>query len=296
MNKNKITQAEFYTGIDTVEVRSDSEIILEADTDLLPSTIRKNTQTGACYYKINPDKCSGLRIYNSDDYYMTMNYIIDNFDMTNPTKTRIDFRIDSLENNFNELMKLNKLLILLIALAYSIDNRYYSVDPLTLDKLCIRVQNQYIEAENYNKAIEEPDDIVKNRLELRSKKLYDNTDENSKEQREFKKWCNRLDKAVSKENFEHLQIELNRALYEKYQEESGNRGFTINEFLYKYQSSIFTSRQLSEFYKKIGYKDPLQQAKKYKQRKGIEYFSHKNLITYVQMIKESGCIFFNEST
>lgn len=293
MNKHKLAEANLYTGIDTIEVRSDTEIVPETDADFAPTTIRKNTATGVCYYKLNPDKGNnGLQIYNSTDYYGIRDYMITFLNMTNPTKTRIDFRIDSFDDNFDELLKLNKLLILLIAEAYNITNRYYSVDPLTLEQLCVRVQNQYIEAENYNKGIEEPDGDVKNRLELRSKKLYDDTAEEGKEYTEFMKWCKRLDKAVTKENFERLQKKLNTALYNRYKIESRQRGLTVNEFLYKYQNSIFTSRQMSDLYRVLGYKDPDQQAKRYKQRKSIEYFSHKDICTYVQMIKESGAAFF----
>lgn len=294
MNKSKLAEANLYTGIDTIEVRSDTEIAPETKADFAPTCTRKNTATGVCYYKLNPDKGNnGLQIYNSTDYYGIRDYMITFLNITNPTKTRIDFRIDSFDDNFEELLKLNKLLILLIAEACNIKNRYYSVDPLTLEHLCIRVQDQYIEAENYNKGIEEPDGNVKNRLELRSKKLYSDTAENEKECTEFMKWCKRLDKAVTKENFEHLQTKLNTALYNRYQIESQQRGFALNEFLYKYQSSIFTSRQMSNFYKVLGYKDPDQQAKRYKQRKSIEYFSYKDICTYVQMIKDSGAIFFD---
>lgn len=294
MNKNKLAKANLYTGIDTIEVRSDTEIAPETEADFAPTCTRKNTATGACYYKLNPDKGNnGLQIYNSTDYYGIRDYMINFLNMTNPTKTRIDFRIDSFDDNFEELLKLNKLLILLIAEAYNITNNYDTINPMTLEPLCIRIQNQYIEAENYNKGIEEPDGEVKNRLELRSKKLYDDTAENDKEHTEFMKWCKRLEKAVTKDNFERLQEKLNTALYNRYQIESRQRGFALNEFLYKYQSSIFTSRQMSNLYKVLGYKDPEQQAKKYKQRKYIEYFSHKDICNYVQMIKDSGARFFD---
>lgn len=294
MNKNKLAEANLYTGIDTIEVRSDTEICPEAEADFIPTCTRKNTATGVCFYKLNPDKGNnGLQIYHSADYYNVTDYMIKYLNMTNPIKTRIDFRVDSFDDNFDELLKLNKLLILLIAEAYGITNRYFSVDPLTLEQLCIRVQNQYIEAENYNKGIEEPDGNVKNRLELRSKKLYDDTAEKSKEYTEFNNWCKRLDEAVTKDNFEHLQQKLNTALYNRYSIESRQKGLTLNEFLYKYQSSIFTSRQMSDLYKALGYKDPDQQAKRYKQRKGIEYFSYRDICSYVQIIKDSGNRFFD---
>lgn len=294
MNKNKLAKANLYTGIDTIEVRSDTEIAPEMEADFAPTCTRKNTATGVCYYKLNPDKGNnGLQIYNSTDYYGIRDYMINFLNMTNPTKTRIDFRIDSFDDNFEELLKLNKLLILLIAEAYNITNIYETQNPMTLKKLCVRIQNQYIEAENYNKGIEEPDGDVKNRLELRSKKLYDDTAEATKEMTEFNKWCERLDNAVTKENFERLQNRINNSLYERYKIESRERGFKLSYLLHEYRNSIFTSKQLADFYRMLGYKDPDQQAKRYKQRKYIEYFSHKDICTYVQMIKDSGARFFD---
>lgn len=66
MNKNKLAETNLYTGIDTIEVRSDAEIAPETETDFTPTSTRKNTVTGACYYKLNPDKGNnGLQIYNS---------------------------------------------------------------------------------------------------------------------------------------------------------------------------------------------------------------------------------------
>lgn len=293
MNKKKLEESNLYTGIDTIEVRSDTEIVTDVPADFAPKCTRKNTITGECYYKLNPDKGNnGLQIYNSTDYYTIRDYMLNVLNFINPVKTRIDFRIDSFDDNFEELMKLNKLLILLIAEEYNITNSYDSINPQTLEPICIRVQNQYIEAENYNKGIEEPDGNVMNRLELRSKKLYSDSGENVKEYTEHLKWCKRLDKAVTKSNFERLQEKLNTALHNRYKIESQKKGFTLNEFLYKYQSSIFTSRQMSNFYKKLGFKDPVQSANKYKQRKGIEYFSYNDICSYVQKIKDSGARYF----
>mgnify|MGYP003291982968 CR=1 FL=1 len=293
MNKNKLYEENLYTGIDTIEVKSDTEIDIDAVLDFKPKYVKKDSNTGRCFYKLNTNKGAGTEIYNSTDYYTMRDYMIDLLQMTNPVKVRIDFRVDSFDDNFNELLKLNKLLIMLIGERYKVKNEYYSINPRTLEELCIRIQNDRIEVENYNKGIEEPDGMVKNRLEFRSKKLYDDTDENEKEYNEFMKWCNRLDKSVTKENFEKLQQGLNNALYKQYKNECKRRGFKVNEFLYKYQSSIFTSKQCADLFCRLGYKDPVQQAKRYKQRKSIEYFSYRDLLAYVQMIKDSGKQFFS---
>lgn len=292
MDKKKLETTNLWCGIDTIEVKTNNEIEPIGLANFIPKLARKYRDTGAYYYKLNPDKCNETSIYNATDYYNTINYMVNFLKLSESTKTRIDFRFDSFENDFDKLLKLNKLLILLIAEKYNIANCYFSNNPRTLEDLCIRVQTQYIEVECYNKAIEEPTGIVKTRLELRSKKLYDDTNESEKEHLQFMKWCDRLDDAISKENFENLQHTINNALCQKYSIESKEKGFSISKFLYKYQSSIFTSKQMAELYKLFGYKNPVQQASRYKYRNNIEYFSYNDLYNYVKIIKESGGAFF----
>ena len=297
MNKNKLielNQEGIFMGIDTLDVKSDSPTPCNnIDKNYVKKIEKRDINLNTYTYVIKPDVANdNIMIYDSGTYYSICDCIIADLELTNPSKTRLDFRFDCFNENFESLMKLNKLLILLIAETYKVNNRYESIDPLTLQQLCIRVQNSRIEAENYNKAIESPDSIVKNRLELRSKQLYYTEGEQVKEYTEFIKWCTRLDKSITKENFSALQDRLNTALYNCYCIEKQNKGFNVNEFLYKYQNSIFTSKQMADLYSRMGYKDPKQQAKKYKQRKSIEYFSLKDLLIYSEMIKKAGYNFF----
>ena len=292
MRKDKLNEVNIYMGIDTIQVRSDVETALSrSEAPYISKTLTKDVDMSDYYYKLNPDKALNTSIYDYSTYTGAVEYMINALELVNPVKTRIDFRIDSFDDNYNELLKLNKLLILLISEQYKVNNRYESRDPLTLQELTIRVQNERIEVENYNKAIEEPNGDVKSRLEFRSKKLYDDTAETAKENREFQKWCDRLDKSVTAENFERLQKKLTNVLVNEYKRAARN-GVTVSQFLYKYENSIFTSRQLTELYRQLGYKDPEQQAKKYKSRHKVEYFSMKNLADYVKMIKVCGEKFF----
>ena len=292
MRKDKLNEVNIYMGIDTIQVRSDTETVLSrSEAPYISKTLTKDVDVSEYYYKLNPDKAMNTNIYDYGTYSGAVNFMFNSLELTNPIKSRIDFRIDSFDDNYNDLLKLNKLLILLISEQYKVNNRYESRDPLTLQELTIRVQNERIEVENYNKAIEEPDGDVKSRLEFRSKKLYDETAEAVKEEREFRKWCDRLDKSVTAENFERLQKKLTNILVNEYMKVAEN-GVTVSQFLYKYENSIFTSRQLTELYKQLGYKDPEQQAKKYKRRHKVEYFSMKNLTDYVKKIKASGENFF----
>lgn len=290
MNKKILEEINIYLGIDTLQVKSDTQSLLE-QAPYINKTICINADTGAYSYRLNPDKANNdLQIYNYIDYREVCSLMIDEMGLTNPVKTRIDFRVDSFDDNYNQLEKLNKLIILLLSQSYKMDNRYQSDDPLTLDKLCIRSQNHRIEVENYNKGIQEPTGNVQNRIEFRSKNLIDRTSD--KEYTEFLKWCNRLDKAVTKENFDKLQSIANYYLVVKYKEEQ-SRNVTTSEFLYKYSGNVWTKRQLIDFYSQIGSKNPEQATKNYKNRKGIEFFSFKDLQTYVNKIKQSGDRFFN---
>ena len=292
MNKDILNEINIYTGIDTLQIKSDSQSLLPPEqAPYISKTICINTDTGAYSYKLNPDKANGnTQIYNYKDYKEVCSLMITELGLTNPIKTRIDFRVDSFDDNYNQLEKLNKLIILLLSQSYKMDNRYQSEDPLTLDNLCIRSQNHRLEVENYNKSIQEPTGNVFNRIEFRSKHLTDT--ELEKEYAEFLKWCNRLDKAVTKENYLKLQDVANYYLVKKYTEEK-SRLVTVSEFLYKYSSNIWTNHQLIDFYNQIGSKDPINNAKTYKRRKHIEYFSFKDLQTYVDKIKQSGEQFFN---
>lgn len=292
MNKRILEDINIYMGIDTLQVKSDSQSLLTKEqAPYIHNIICLNANTGAYSYRLNPDKANdSLQIYHYNEYERVCGFMIKELGLQNPVKTRIDFRVDSFDNNFVELMKLNKLIILLLEQSYKLKNRYQSTDPLTLEDLCIRVQNDRLEIENYNKGLQEPDGNVMNRLEFRSKHLTDSRLD--KEYTEYEKWCTRLNRAVTKDKYTALQENQNKILLDRYRKEQP-KGVTINEFLYKYQSNIWTSRQLTDLYEKIGYKDPQQQARNYKRKKRIEYFSFTDLQTYVKKIMTCGTDFFN---
>ncbi len=294
MNRQKIDYTNIYAGIDTLEVRSENESPLTSEqVSYMGKTIRKDTGTGNTYYKLNPDKANdNLQIYHYGTYNKVCDNMIYQMELINPVKTRIDFRFDSFDDDtYVKLLKLNKVIILLLSQQYKMDNRYVSYDPLSLEDLTIRVQNDKLEAENYNKALQEPDGDVKSRLELRSKKLYNNDDEDNKEIIELNKWLDRLDKAVTKENYLKLQDLINISLLDKYNDEKDTKGFKLSAFLYKYNDSIFASRQMIDFFKAIGSTNPQQQAKNYKTRNKIEYFAFNDLQFYVDKIKQAGTAF-----
>lgn len=286
-------------GVDTIQIKSKTAI--EFDSDLYPfihADIVRKSDGSYSYYILNPDKAYQTSIYNSTDYNNSLNYMLDSIALDEPIKSRVDFRFDSFDDNYNELLKLNKLVVLLIANKYKITNRYQSYDPLTNEALTIRIQSKYIEAENYNKGLQEPDGLVKNRLELRSKSLTADIAENEKEFREFEKWCVRLDKAITADNFNDLISRINISLVDRFKDWRKLKGHTLSNFITQYENCIFTSRQLENLLTLLNKKgltsisNCKESAKKYKKRYGLEFFSLNDLNAYKVKLIESGAGFF----
>lgn len=297
MKHDKLDELNIYAGVDTLQVRTRTPV--KSDTPLPfithEVTKEKGDNNEYSYYILNPDKGNNdLPIYNSADYHRTLNSMLDLMEIEKPLITRIDYRLDSFDENFTDYAKLNKLVILLISQEYNVTNRYESRDLLTNEALTIRIQNRHIEAENYNKSLQEPNDIVKNRLELRSKSVYTNAYDFDTTRREFLKWCKRLDKSVTAENIDTLLHEINIALLERFKEWTERKGHKLNSFIQAYENSIFTRRQLIDLFSLMGLKNPVKRADNYKRSNEIEYFSLRNILDYVQKIKQSGADFFGE--
>ena len=295
MKRDKLDGLNMYMGIDTLQVKSKSAI--EFDSSELPfvrSDIVRKSDNSYSYYILNPDKGNdNLGIYNSDDYYITLNYMLDKIELDEPLKTRIDFRFDSFDDNYDQLLKLNKVLLLLLAVKYKVSNRYKSQDLLTNEELTMRIQTKYIEAENYNKSLQEPEGEVKNRLELRSKALNHDIPENLKEWFEFCKWRDRLDNVITASNFDNLIKKTNAALADRYKEWTDKKGHKLSNFIVHYENCIYTMPQLKQLLQMLGVSNYEQKAKDYKRLYDIECFSLREVKDYSAKIINAGEAFFN---
>lgn len=195
--------------------------------------------------------------------------------------TRVDFRIDSMEDNFDDYLKLNKLIALLLAKKMNLKNRYQSYDPLLLDNLTIRVQNEYLEFENYNKKLESSgNDPVCNRIELRSKSLLKNPKEFSEL---LNIWIERLRSLPA--FYEFVQADCNDALFKKWNQQSTSINMT--SFVKKYEENIYTSRQLRQLCEWIGSKNPVNFAKAVKQRYALQFYKETDIISYIEALSHA---------
>lgn len=297
MNKRIIEETNVYMGIDTMQIQSKTQCPLTSkDVPYINRRITLDSASDLYSYRLNPDKADNSLIYKNTDFERVLSFMIVEMSLETPTLTRVDFRIDSFDDNYTQLLKLNRLIIMIVSQEYTMKNRYFSEDFLTLDELTVRAQNHRLELENYNKALEEPNGKVKNRLELRSKNL-DGVELTAEKKdliyNEWLKWTVRLKVKVTKPNFEKIQNTANFFLLERYnRDKQAGKSFTLNEFLYKYSCNIFTRKQLVKFAEAVGIKDPEHFAGNYKKRKKLECFSFKDLELYVQKIVQSGNLFF----
>lgn len=281
-----------YASIDTIEIMTTTYIEPNKFDFITHDSSRRITTDSdeqKYKYRINPDKNTGFDTSCYDGYKVCIDNIYAKTKFDSPVKTRIDFRFDNYDVEYEDCYKINKLLILLIANQYKVKNTYQSTDMFNNKVKTLRIQNKRFEIEFYDKSAEEPDSLIKTRLELRSKALYDNTGE---ELDHLRTWTTRLKKVCDAEEMDKLTAKLNDNLIERYAELKAKQQVTnASEFVTKYSDSIFTRRQLIDLYKALGVKSAEVMATKYQKTHQIEFFRVAKLTAYVDGILNSAMLF-----
>ena len=274
-------------GIDTVEVISDTEA--RADLSKLTfvhSASRFRLADGKIKYVINPDKANDCRtILSYDKYREVFRTMLDKMELTNPNISRIDFRFDRYGGEYAELVKLNTAVLLMLAQEYKVTNRYASTDLLTGESLTLRLQNKYIECEYYNKRQQSPNEGIESRLELRSKSLADGADE----WHELDLWFDRLDKAISRSQYNDMQDTINAYLLMQYEaERRSNPKIKTIDFVNRNSGRIFTKSQLTNLLDRIGgYTNIDQAARRIINRYNLETVSYSLIKNYIEQLRQS---------
>lgn len=285
MNKKKLKNIKLKASIDTLSIVSPEVSAKQPETaDYINETkVIQNSKSDITrfQYIINPNKTESGEVYHYTIFVKVMEGILSDMEITQYYRNRVDFRVDSYQDNYNELLKLNKCIILLLSLRYKVKNRYQSFDPLSLDSLTIRIQNKYFEAENYNKAIEEPEGEVKNRLELRSKYIKRNKDIPAL----VNDWSIKLDSLV--DYYGELQSRCNQELLRRWYLEKGTQVKSVSEFVRKYQDNIFCRKQLISFYNMVGVANPFKAADNFKAKNKIEFFSLNDIKHYLKVVSNA---------
>lgn len=192
------------------------------------------------------------------------------------------------DGDFDLYKKLHRLLLCCLSNEYSVVNCYESRDIWTLKSLNIAIKNDYLEAENYDKSKESHGSVpTTNRLELRSKKIKDNS---TLEYEFMKKWSDRLDKASA--NFKAVQMRYNANLEKLYKldlakPKKDREYLNLTAFLMQYKDCIFTKMQMVDLLSRFDeVKNPVSRAENFKKKHTIEYFSQKDLKLVVKALKE----------
>jgi len=280
----KIIENELHVGLHTIAVNS-SKKVDNGVTGIshLKTLIKEKTGEIRHITKINPNDFYEGELDNYNTYCQVIDNVVEEYGLHDYLLSRGDIRIDSYDDNYDEGLKLNKLVVLLIAYSYNIKNQYQSFNPLTLDNLTVRVQNEYYEAENYNRAIKSDNlGLAKNRLELRSKALLKTGKDIPQI---FMGWIDRLEKLP--DYYEKLQDLCNYYLYEKWLKEKNAKVKSLSEFIRKYQDNIFTVKQLINLLDKVGVDNPARTAYNFNSKNKIEYFSKSELQKYINKLTKS---------
>lgn len=263
----------------------------KAENEVIVKTCYPKKARGKDYYEyylqVNPNKTvPGSMIKKYSDFQVVLQQALERMEACNFRVTRADFCFNSDNVEDYELFKkLNRLLICCIADAENVKNCYKTYDLWSDKSLSVAIKNDRIEAENYDKSIEDPNVETKNRLEIRSKRM------NGKSlQDEFQEnWFKRLDKAL--ERFENVQERYNQELYRLWMQDLERSPKTklytsLTAFLLQYKDCIYTRKQLEKFLELIGVEHPKRKAKNFKDRHTIEFYSKTDLQIIVAALKK----------
>ena len=281
-----------YAALHTLSGRCSTCNPNRADNSLVknPQLKKKRNKDEYWYYlQLNPNQMYPgdlIRTYSEFRWALEQVLLFMEVDPNDFTVTRADLSFNSNDPEDYELFKkLNKLLICCISDLMNIQNCYESRDLWTMDSLSIAIKGDYIEAENYHKALENPNVQTKNRLELRSKRMRCEIAE------EFRvKWAKRLDAAIDR--FEVVQARYNEELVKIWnadvQKQEKERDFvSYTAFLMQFRDCIFTRNQLRELLALMGISNPEAAAKRFKDRHKVEFFSRTDLEEVVKALKHT---------
>lgn len=229
-------------------------------------------------YRINPNKTPAGEIYDYSTFEGILNYIISDMGLSEYYLNRVDFRVDNFTGHYDDYLKINRLLLLLIDYDWDRHNRYESHDFLTLDNLTLRIQSKRFEVEYYNKREQAPAGLVESRLELRSKALTgDDLIPNLIEE-----WCRRLDRTPNP--YHAILDKQNLFLIQRYVEE---RTLLKSdwEFVRRYEGNIFSRQQLATLFESLSIKNPLKAANNFfDKNRRVTRISQDDVASYAQLV------------
>lgn len=258
---------------------------------------KRNTDTKETYFQVNPNKYIDEKklIGTYSEFLCATDEIMQGIGLSDYKITRADMCFNS-DNKEDYLLfkKMHKLLICCMADTYSFKNCYQTFDLWQYNSLNVAIKNDEYELENYDKNAESQGrDTVKNRLELRSKRIKDN--DLSQEFAEH--WIEKLKKAIN--NYDSVQKRYNDSLELLYKKDlelpkEKRQYYNLTAFLMQFSDCIFSSKQMVDLLSRFDeVKNPVNTAKNFKRNHKIEYFSMADLQFVVSVIEQKAQDFFS---
>lgn len=315
MRKEKLESYNLTGSIHTLQFKTDNEVLIpDGDIDYINGMSHYNN--GTTSVTLNPNKGEG-NLFDFGEFKRVFAKILSNLGVTEYKLLRVDFRLDSYSSeDYEKFQKLNKYLISLMAVTYSVKNKYRTIDLFTQKQLSIAIKCDSFELENYdrnakNKVTGNQTEQAQARLEERTKSRQwrnlrnKETDELDNICYEFLSvWKQRWNKAI--EHREQVHKIYNEHLVSLYLD--GKNAFpvqfrTLTDFLIQYQNCIFSRAQMIDLLiqlkradPSLDFNNPEKKADNFKRRYGIEYFSLHDLKTAISEIENATNFYFTTLT
>lgn len=294
MTEEKITKYKLRGSIHTLQLSVDGIVRPDQNVSKCVESYSQCKDGIKSKVKINPNKLCG-DIFSYDEFKTALDTILVNSGIYEYSIVRADFRLDNYDpTHYKDFIKLNRLIVSLLAVTYNVKNCYKTSDLFTDAQLSVAIKNKRFETEVYDKIAEQKNngghDIATSRLELRSKDF-----KNSELRKEFTEhWFLRWNKALL--NLDNVLERYNTELLKSYceQKHSFPKTFrTLADFIMKNESRIFTREQFLNFIYATGdCKDPRDYLKWYNKRYGFEFINEKDVIYATAEIKQAILNFF----
>lgn len=241
-------------------------------------------------FKVNPNTFIGKEIYTFTEYVEVMNRILVGMNVKEFWYSRIDIRFDSYWARYEEVSKINRLLILL----YYFDNQttyniYQSKNGWNQKDLSFCFRGNSTEIESYNKEEQESRGMILSRLECRRIRITKPIRQQDISRQiivaiDF--WKEKLLNCLW--NYEEMQKQLNGILVEKYWEGMDKGVYnTLNDFIQTNIAYIFSAKQMDDLFMQVGIEKPtLARYNFVKRHKALEvdFITKKEIRLYVKYL------------
>lgn len=243
-----------------------------------------NEHTGELLHgmRVNPNKYlfddSGY-IDNYSQFANTIDEMLLNRGITDYTIQRLDFRIDNYNNNFDELYKLNNIVINLLSMAMGIKNCYKSLKNDIPHNIVARGNRQEIEC--YNRIEKDGNGLTKTRIELRRTFPYFQAIKKTDIHTIYGDWLSYFNSKLMPIYYRQFQAIQNDRIVDNHRQDP-KATHNIIDLISKNQDYICTSKQMGELCNKLNLAK--NSAYVYKNRLHIEYYKYVDIERYLNNI------------